>query len=57
MTMEQRADPAAVPPATDAGWVEEMLLAGPDSQVCFRVPEPIDRARAAGGWSPTGASG
>lgn len=47
MTMEQRADPAlpALPEATDAGWVEEVLLAGPDAQVCFRVPEPIDRAR------------
>ncbi len=41
MTMEQRADRA---PATDAGWVDEILLAGPANQVCFRVPEPIDRA-------------
>src|SRR4051812_30711693 len=41
MTMEQRADS---PWATDAGWVDEVLLAGPDDQVCFRLPEVIDRA-------------
>jgi len=41
MTMDQRADSSW---ATDAGWVDEVLLAGPDDQVCFRVPEPIDRA-------------
>src|SRR4051812_30631854 len=43
MTMEQRADqPWAL---AAGGWVEEILLAGPDSAVCFRVPDPIDRAQ------------
>ncbi|MDQ1740805.1 MAG: 3-hydroxy-4-methylanthranilate adenylyltransferase [Pseudonocardiales bacterium] len=40
MTMEQQADSSW---ATDAGWVDEILLAGRDDQVCFRVPDPIDR--------------
>ncbi|HEX8306744.1 MAG TPA: long-chain fatty acid--CoA ligase [Jatrophihabitans sp.] len=40
MTMEQQADSSW---ATDAGWVDEILLAGRDDQVCFRVPGPIDR--------------
>ncbi|MEO7260810.1 MAG: class I adenylate-forming enzyme family protein [Jatrophihabitantaceae bacterium] len=41
MTMEQRADSSW---ATDAGWVDEILLAGREDQVCFRVPDSIDRA-------------
>jgi len=41
MTMEQRADSSW---ATDAGWVDEVLLAGREDQVCFRVPDIIDRA-------------
>jgi 3-hydroxy-4-methylanthranilate adenylyltransferase len=41
MTMERQADSSW---ATDAGWVDEILLAGRDDQVCFRVPDPIDRA-------------
>src|SRR5215218_10371561 len=41
MTMEQQADSSR---ATAAGWVDEILLAGRDDQVCFRVPDSIDRA-------------
>ena len=41
MTMGRQVDSAR---ATDAGWVDEILLAGRDDQVCFRVPDPIDRA-------------
>jgi 3-hydroxy-4-methylanthranilate adenylyltransferase len=29
---------------TDAGWVEEILLAGPDDELCFASPTPLDRA-------------
>ncbi len=40
-------DGAVVVPATSQGaqWVDEVLLAGPASDICFRLPEPIDRAK------------
>lgn len=41
MTLEQRTEASS---AVDAGWVDEVLLAGAADQVCFRLPEPIDRA-------------
>ncbi|MFL6164354.1 MAG: class I adenylate-forming enzyme family protein [Jatrophihabitantaceae bacterium] len=41
MTTQQTRDGVAV---TDAGWVDEILLAGPDSQLCFASPVPVDRA-------------
>ena len=41
MTMERQADSSR---ATEAGWADDILLAGRDDQICFRVPEPIDRA-------------
>jgi 3-hydroxy-4-methylanthranilate adenylyltransferase len=41
MTTQQTRDGAAV---TDAGWVDEVLLAGPDDQLCFASPAPVDRA-------------
>jgi acyl-coenzyme A synthetase/AMP-(fatty) acid ligase len=36
----------AVMPGTTAGaeWVDEVLLAGPASDICLRLPEPVDRA-------------
>jgi len=30
--------------AVDGGWVDEVLLAGPDDQLCFASPVPVDRA-------------
>ncbi len=33
------------PASAAAGWVDEILLAGPDRQLCFSTPEPVDRAR------------
>ncbi len=48
MTMEQRAGAAAPAGVTDAGWVSEVLLAGPDSDVCLRVPDPITRGQLRG---------
>ncbi|WP_329003400.1 fatty acid--CoA ligase family protein [Kribbella sp. NBC_00709] len=38
-------DGAVVVPGTTQGaeWVDEVLLAGPDDEVCFRLPDPIDR--------------
>jgi len=41
MTTQQTQNGVAV---TDASWVDETLLAGPDSQVCFASPAPLDRA-------------
>jgi len=53
---------------TDAGWVDEILLAGPDTQLVFSGPVPVDRATlrrlvaerraelAAGGLRPGGAA-
>jgi acyl-coenzyme A synthetase/AMP-(fatty) acid ligase len=38
--MMRSADDAAVP---DAGWVDEVLLAGPPGNICLRLPEPVDR--------------
>ncbi|MEU5908670.1 class I adenylate-forming enzyme family protein [Micromonospora sp. NPDC047467] len=32
------------PPAADPGWVDEVLLTGRPTDVCLRLPEPIDRA-------------
>ena len=65
MTMEQAVGSVE---SIDGGWVDEVLLAGPADQVCFRTPEPIDRATlrrlvadrrdrlAAGGLRPRGAA-
>ncbi|RZU19489.1 acyl-CoA synthetase (AMP-forming)/AMP-acid ligase II [Kribbella rubisoli] len=37
-------DAVVVPGATlGAEWVDDVLLAGPDDEVCFRLPDPIDR--------------
>lgn len=38
-------DGAVVVPGTTTGaeWVDEMLLAGPAGEVCFRLPAPVDR--------------
>ncbi|MGI8665162.1 MAG: class I adenylate-forming enzyme family protein [Jatrophihabitans sp.] len=41
MTIEQGAKSVS---ATDAGWVDEILLSGPADQLCFALPEPIDRS-------------
>jgi acyl-coenzyme A synthetase/AMP-(fatty) acid ligase len=41
MSTQQTQDSAAV---TDTEWVDEILLAGPDSQLIFVNPAPIDRA-------------
>ena len=41
MTTQQTHEGVTV---TDAGWVEEILLAGPDDQLCFASPTPLDRA-------------
>jgi acyl-coenzyme A synthetase/AMP-(fatty) acid ligase len=41
MTTQQTRDDAAL---TDAGWVDEILLAGPADQLCFASPVPVDRA-------------
>src|SRR5262245_33555301 len=30
-------------PVADPDWVDEVLLAGPDGDVCLRLGEPIDR--------------
>ncbi|MEU4715791.1 class I adenylate-forming enzyme family protein [Micromonospora purpureochromogenes] len=30
--------------ATDPGWVDEILLTGRSTDVCLRLPEPVDRA-------------
>ncbi len=39
-------DGAVVVPGTTQGaqWVDDVLLAGPASDICFRLPDPIDRA-------------
>ncbi|OZV81654.1 AMP-dependent synthetase [Micromonospora echinospora] len=31
------------PAAPDAGWVDDVLLAGPATDVCLRLPEPVER--------------
>jgi acyl-coenzyme A synthetase/AMP-(fatty) acid ligase len=65
MPTQQTQDDVAV---TDAGWVEEILLAGPDAQLVFAGQAPVDRAAlrrlvaerraelAAGGLRPGGAA-
>jgi hypothetical protein len=40
MTLERGADLAR---PIDAGWVDEVLLAGPADQVCFSVPAAVHR--------------
>ncbi|WP_165949563.1 class I adenylate-forming enzyme family protein [Kribbella turkmenica] len=39
-------DGAVVVPGTTQGaqWVDDVLLAGPAGDICFRLPEPVDRA-------------
>ncbi|RAO39630.1 o-succinylbenzoate--CoA ligase [Micromonospora saelicesensis] len=32
------------PTATDPGWVDEVLFAGHPTDICLRLPEPVDRA-------------
>ena len=32
------------PKATDPGWVDDVLFAGRSTDVCLRLPEPVDRA-------------
>ncbi|PZF98220.1 class I adenylate-forming enzyme family protein [Micromonospora deserti] len=32
------------PTATDPGWVDDVLLAGRPTDICLRLPEPVDRA-------------
>ncbi|WTY49605.1 long-chain fatty acid--CoA ligase [Micromonospora sp. NBC_01412] len=34
---------AAASTVDDASWVDETLLAGPSTDVCFRLPDPVDR--------------
>ncbi|NBE79761.1 AMP-binding protein [Micromonospora sp. NEAU-HG-1] len=34
---------AAESTVDDAAWVDEVLLAGPSTDVCFRLPDPVDR--------------
>ncbi|MER6593258.1 long-chain fatty acid--CoA ligase, partial [Micromonospora purpureochromogenes] len=29
--------------ATDPGWVDEIFLTGRSTDVCLRLPEPVDR--------------
>lgn len=33
-----------VEPILDGEWVDELLLAGPDREICLRLGEPVDRA-------------
>src|SRR4051812_45482230 len=33
-----------VEPVLDVGWVDEVLLAGPDDEVCLRLGAPVTRA-------------
>src|SRR2546421_11150502 len=33
-----------VEPTLDVGWVDEVLLAGPDDEVCLRLGAPVTRA-------------
>ncbi|MEV0807768.1 class I adenylate-forming enzyme family protein [Micromonospora sp. NPDC050200] len=35
--------PTENPPAPDPGWVDDVLLAGRPTEVCLRLPEPVDR--------------
>jgi acyl-coenzyme A synthetase/AMP-(fatty) acid ligase len=34
---------AAISTLDDGGWVDEILLAGPSSDICLRLSEPVDR--------------
>jgi 3-hydroxy-4-methylanthranilate adenylyltransferase len=40
-------DGTVVVPGTSQGaqWVDEVLLAGPGSDICFRLPDQIDRKK------------
>ncbi|MCX4472064.1 acyl--CoA ligase [Micromonospora sp. NBC_01655] len=40
MSMDRSAEESTV---DDAAWVDEVLLAGPSTDVCFRLPDPVDR--------------
>ncbi|MEV4726498.1 class I adenylate-forming enzyme family protein [Micromonospora humida] len=35
--------PTEDPAAQDPGWVDDVLFAGPPTDVCLRLPEPVDR--------------
>lgn len=40
VTLMRSADDPSVP---DPSWVDDVLLAGPSTDVCLRLPEPVDR--------------